>query len=213
MDRLIKNKIDAHFSTHEQRACEAGEILIYAGEDPKGVYQILSGQIKQYDIAESGVEVVLNIFKAPAFFPMNWAILGTKNKYFFQAVTKCKYRIAPADETVALLKSNPDVTFDLLSRVLSGTDGLLQRMSYLMAGNAQTRLLFELVNQCRRFGVPQDKNAYILDIHENELAKRAGLSRETVSRLMKQLISNKLVTVNRQNIIINDLAKLTAELD
>ena len=43
------------------------------------------------------------------------------------------------------LQANPDVVYDLLTRLYRGLDGLLGRMSQLMAGSAKSRLMYELL--------------------------------------------------------------------
>jgi len=120
-------------------------------------------------------------------------------------------RQAPAKDTVKFLKTNPDVTFDLLSRVYSGTDGLLRRMAHLMGGSAYSRVLFEILIECQRFGKEQSKG-YLIAIHENELARRAGLSRETVSRELHKIQNLHLVEVNHRGLVIKDVKGVEKEL-
>lgn len=72
--------------------------------------------------------------------------------------------------------------YDLLSRVYRGVDGLLGRLTHLMASSARTRLVYELVVEGERFGTEREDGAITLDINEKDLGARAGLSRETVSR-------------------------------
>ena len=212
MDPKIAKKIDEFFKSYPDKHFESGYILIYAGYEPPGIFYLEKGQVREYDITDQGNEVVVNVFKPPAFFPMSWAINKTPNQYFFETLTPVTLRQTPAQEAVKFLKDNPDVTFDLLSRLYSGTDGLMRRMAHLMGGNSQTRLLFELVIECRRFGKIQKDGSYIVKITESELAKRAGLSRETVSRLLTKNAKEFSVEVDRQGFKIKDLQLLEEEL-
>lgn len=212
MNQTILGKIKNFYSAYEQKIVSAGQIIIYAGEEPKGVILLEKGEIRQYDIAQNGAEIVVNTFKPHAFFPMSWAINKTPNQYFFESVGRSIIRIAPAKETVKFVKDNPDVCFDLLARVFSGADGVLRRSSHLMGGNAKTRLLFELVLLCRRFGEEKADGSYVIAVHEDELAKMVGLSRETVSRTIKEINGIGLIKISRKNIIIKDLNKLESLL-
>lgn len=208
MPPQIKTKVDNFFKPYKKQHYDKGYILIYAGHEPPGVFQLLSGQVREYDITEQGDEVVVNVFKPPAFFPMSWAINNTANQYFFEAASPIAVRRAPADESVEFLKTNPDVMFNLLSRLYSGTDGLLRRMAHLMGGNAESRLIFELVIQCQRFGKLQPDGSYFIKLSESELAKRAGLSRETVSRQLTKVSKRHSVSISRDGFMIKDLAAL-----
>jgi CRP/FNR family cyclic AMP-dependent transcriptional regulator len=209
MDPLVSQKIDQFFSAYAPRTFDKGHILIRAHEQPPFVFHLTSGRVKQYDISYRGDQVILNVFKPPAFFPMSTAINHTPNFYFFEAETPLELRQAPADDAVAFLKSNPDVLFDLLARVYRGSDGLLGRVAHLMASSARSRLLYELLIEARRFGVVSGPGA-TLEINESDIGARAGLARETVSREMSKLKDEGLISVIKNEIHINDLERLAS---
>ncbi len=203
----VAKKVEDFFSSYPKRSYEQGEHLILADDDPVGVFYLLSGQVRQYDISGNGDEIVVNVFKPGAFFPMSWAVNRTPNEYFFAAASQVQVRIAPAAETVRFVKDNPSVLFDLLGRVYLGTDGLLRRLAHVMGGNAQSRLLFEIALQARRFGQPSSKG-FLVKLNESELGARAGLSRETVSRELKKLKERKLIKISHAGIEVLDIKAL-----
>lgn len=207
MDTLIVNKIKHFFADYPVKNYKKGQILIYAGEDPPGIIYLAKGEVRQYDILHNGDEVEVNAFKSPTFFPMAWAITQTSNEYFFEAKTNITVRVAPADKTVAFIRENPDVTFNLLSRLYSGTNGMQRRMVLLMGGSAESRTIFELIIACRRFG-KDHPNGKMVDLTETELAAKAGLSRETVSRQLKKLVAEKLIDRTYKHILVPDVTKL-----
>jgi CRP-like cAMP-binding protein len=168
--------------------------------------------VRQYDITSRGEEVVVNVFKPPAFFPMVWAINKIPNQYFFETSEPTEIKMAPANDVITFLKSNHDVTYDLLSRLYSGTESMQRRMAHLMGGSGRSRVLFELIVECKRFGKLQKNGSYVLEIHENELARRSGLSRETVNRELSKLKVVKLIGVTHKEISIKNLKQLKAEL-
>jgi CRP/FNR family transcriptional regulator len=212
MDKPIAEKIERFFSNYPAKSYRKGQILIYRGEEPAGVFFIVSGRVKQYDVSDEGHSVVVNIYKPFNFFPMQWAINKTTNQYFFETITSVKLHQAPAEDAVNFIKENADVMFNLLSRVYSGLDGILRRSAHLMASKANIRILFELITECKRFAQKQKDGSYIIPMHAYELADTAGLSRETVSRELVALKKAGLISVNRRHIIIRDLTKLETEL-
>ena len=206
MEKEISDKIEAFFTKFKHQTYKKGEIIIRADEDPSGIFYLKNGSVKAYVISKKGDELIVNIFRPIAFFPMPWAINNTHNKFYFEAVTDIEIWKAPREEVVAFVKKEPDVLYDLLSRVFRGLDGVLTRMIYLMAGNAYARLLTEIIIQGRRFGVE-------LKISEKDLAAQTGMTRETVSREMKTLKDKKLVTFNKNLLQISSLEKLEDELN
>lgn len=212
MTSEVSQKIEDFFSKYETRRFDAGQVLIYAGDSPAGIFNLVSGHVRQYDISPNGEEVVVNVFKPPAFFPMSWAINDTPNKWFYETGSKVALRQAPVGEAIKFLKDNPDVLFDLLSRLYSGTEGLQRRMAHLMAGSARSRVFFELIIAGRRFGKPQKDGVIFVNIRENELARRSGLSRETVSRELQKIKKMKLISMDHSGLLIKNLDKLEEEL-
>jgi CRP-like cAMP-binding protein len=207
MDPTVAQKIEDFFDDYTTKQYAKGQVLIRAHDEPAHIYHLISGKVKQYDISYRGDEVILNVFKPPAFFPMSCAINRTLNLYFYEAETDVELRIAPLDETIDFLKSNPDVLYDLLARVYLGTDGLLGRIAHLMAGTARSRVLYELLIESRRFGEPRGRGIAIA-LTEGDVAARAGLARETVSREIRKLKDDGLISVIKNDIFVNDLDRL-----
>ena len=205
-------KVEEFFASYPLRKYPKDQILIHGGDDPQHIFYVAKGKVRQYDISYRGDEVVMNIYKAGAFFPMLWALTDLPNRHFFSAESAVEVRVAPKDETLAFVTANPDVALDLLRRLYIGVDGLLGRMAHLMAGSARSRLLYELIVEAKRFGEPVEDGGLLVAIRESDLAARAGLSRETVSREMQKLIKQGLATMKSQQIIVHNLNKLEEKL-
>ncbi len=207
----VAAKIAAFFARYPQRQLPKGLILIQAGEDPSGISYLIKGSVRQYDITDKGDEVVVNIFKPPAFFPMSYALNGSPNEYFYEAAEEVIMRQAPIAATLAFIEEHPDVMLDLLRRVYSGVDGLLRRQVVAMGGTAMSRLSFELLVAGKRFGKMLANGRCFVGIKETELATRTGLTRETVSRCLHRLKELDIVSVVRGGVVIKNAALLQRE--
>ena len=208
----IAKKVDEDFAKYPERTYKKGQILFYAGENPTHVFYILQGRVRQYDISYRGDEVVVNVFRPPAFFPMSWAMNQTENKYFYRTEDTVKVRIIPVEDALEYVKSNPDVLYDLLGRVYRGADALIGRLVQLMAGSAKSRLMFELSNEARKLGADGSEPVQ-LEITEGDLAARTGLSRETVSREVHDLKESGMVSIAKNGVRIEDLDAINSKLD
>jgi CRP-like cAMP-binding protein len=203
MNQRISAKLSEHFGKYEVEVHPKGKILTYANQEPKGISFLIKGVVEQYDITPEGNRITVNVFKPPAFFPMSWAINKTPNIYFFGALTDVELRQADANKTVAFLQTNPDVMFDLLSRVYKGTDALLRRLMLATSGVAANRLVFELLIEAYRFGIEVDGTKRLIKVRQGVLAARSGLARETVSRELQKLEKGKLISRTSRGIVIN----------
>lgn len=211
MEVKVSEKLEKFFSKYRQLKYKKGEILVRAGDNPSGIFYLKSGRVKKYAISKKGDELIVNIFKPISFFPMSYALNKTPNDYYYEAMEDLELAKAPPDEVVAFMKEEPDVVYDLLSRVYSGTEGLLTRMTYLMAGNAYSRLVAELIIMAKRFGNKNAKRVSI-KVSEKELATQVGMTRETVSREIKILKERKLVEFKKGELVIFDINALQEEL-
>jgi CRP-like cAMP-binding protein len=211
MDELISKKIDDFFSQFKHQSYKKGEILIRADDIPSGIFYLKEGLVKKYAISKKGDELIVNVFKPVSFFPMSWAINDSKNDYFYEAITELTIWKAPKDDALVFVKKNPDVLFDLLSRVYRGTDGMQTRMTYLMAGNAYARLITELLIQVKRFG-EQSGNEIVCKTSEKDIASQSGMTRETVSREMKVLKDKGLLKFSKNILRVQNIQKLEDEL-
>lgn len=103
-DRRYSNQDRIVFSKYRLRKYAKGQVLILNGEDTDYIYNLVSGKVKEYDVSYRGDEIILNVFKPPAFFPMSLAINKVTNPYIYEAETDIEIRQAPADEVVVLSK-------------------------------------------------------------------------------------------------------------
>ena len=212
MNDDINAKIDAVFSKYPKRTYPKGQILVFADESPEFVFYLVKGKVRKYDVSYRGEEVIVNIFQPPAFFPMSWAIDNIPNRFFYKTEAETELHIVPGPDAVKILQDNPDIMFDLLRRLYSGIEGLLGRVVHLMSGTAKSRLMYELIIECHRFGNKDEADVYRLQTSESDLAARTGLTRETVSREMKKLKDNKWVSVETKEVVVRNLPAIEAEL-
>lgn len=68
MPTEIAQKIEAFFELYPKQQFPKGHVLVHAGENPPGVFYLTKGSVREYDIANNGEEVVVNVFKPRVFF-------------------------------------------------------------------------------------------------------------------------------------------------
>ncbi|MCL4358084.1 Crp/Fnr family transcriptional regulator [Patescibacteria group bacterium] len=205
-------KVREYFSQFPHRLYPKGQILIFADEDPEHVYYLTKGRVVQYDSAYNGDELIVNVFKPGAFFPMSWALNRSPNRFFYRTDSESELHVVHADAALQFLSENSDVALDLLERVYRGTEGVLQRMVQLMTGTAKSRLMLELMIEAKRFGEMKDDGSVKINISEQDLAARSGMSRETVNREMRKLKSSSFVNLKGGSIVITDVNVLEQAL-
>jgi len=144
---------------------------------------------------------------------MIWALSDETNHFFFESFTPTITYRAPKEEVLKFLKKEPNVFFDLNRRMLTGINGLLNRIEYLVFGKAKNKLTSHLIILARRFGQKTTSGRFkiCLPLSHQDLAHLNGLTRETTSLLMKELADKDIIDYKQKTITVLDIEKLKEE--
>ncbi|PIP63677.1 hypothetical protein CO165_03850 [Candidatus Roizmanbacteria bacterium CG_4_9_14_3_um_filter_33_18] len=107
---MTPNKIkelEVFYKQFSMRNYKKGEMLIRADDDPLGIFCLKKGYVRQYTISKTGFELTLHIVRPISYFPMVWAVNGTPNVYFFEALTEVEVGRAPREQVVDFIKNKP----------------------------------------------------------------------------------------------------------
>lgn len=213
MNNTAISALDDFFEKFSFVKYKKGEVLINADEDPPGIFYLKSGTVRQYSLSRKGDEQTLTIYKPFSFFPLMWAINNTRNTFYFEALKDIEAWKAPRDETIKFLKAEPEVMYDLISRLYQGMEGLLSRIEYLMFGTAYEKVIFTLLNLSFRFGEENMSNLDVnLHITHKDIASFSGLRKETISRQIAKLHRKRILENKNRLVIIKDIERLQDEL-
>jgi len=196
------------------RNYKKGEMLIRADDDPQGIFCLTKGYVRQYTISPAGNELSLHILKPLSYFPMVWAINGTPNVYFFEALTAVEVGRAPREQVVNFIKDKPALLFALMSELLEDYAETLTRIEHLVFSDAYRRVISVLVYIAKHFGVAHKKGIIVNHrFTQADVATLVGVARETASIELMKLEKKGLIKYIDHAILFEDLDKLTAQIN
>lgn len=210
MDIGLTEKLINFFNSYKKIEFPQNELIVHGNDEPTGVYFVVKGYVKMSAILEDGTEIAINIFKPGTFLPMIWAIGNIENTYYFRSLTNVVTYKAPKEKFLEFLKENPDVLFDLTSRILVGLDGILFTTRYMLHANSLKKTAIMMLTLCRRFGTLKENGEIEISIQmtHQDLAHFAGTSRETVSLAIEKLKSKGIVYQKDRKFIVKDVKAL-----
>ncbi len=195
------------------RNYKKGEMLIRADDDPLGIFYLKKGFVRQYTISKAGFELTLYIHKPISYFPMVWAINGTPNVYYFEALTPVEVGRAPRDEVVNFIKDKPTLIFELMSELIEDYAESLKRIEHLVFSDAYRRVISVLLYIAKHFGEKSDKGILIgHHFTQQDIATLTGIARETASIEMVKLEKKELIKYANHSMLIENIKKLELEL-
>ena len=216
MNKVMEPKVKEFETFYKQfaiRDYKKGEMLIRADDDPQGIFCLTKGYVRQYTISKSGSELSLHILKPISYFPMVWAINGTPNVYFFEALTPVEVGRAPRDQVVNFIKDKPVIIFELMSELLEDYAESLTRVEHLVFSDAYRRVISVLLYIAKHFGKENGKGIIVNHrFTQQDIATLVGVARETASNEMMKLEKKGLVKYINHSILFDDIKKLDMEL-
>ncbi len=195
------------------RKYKKGEMLIRADDDPQGIFCLTKGYVRQYTISKTGFELSLHILKPISYFPMVWAINGTPNVYYFEALTPVEVGRAPRDQVVNFIKDKPTIIFELMSELLEDYAETLTRVEHLVFSDAYRRVISVLLYIAKHFG--EKANNGVIVHHrftQQDIATLVGVARETASNELVKLEKKGLVKYIDRSILFENINNLEFEL-
>jgi len=200
----------------EQKIIELGyskvfrkdEFLFHADDPAEGFYYLQSGEIRVFKMDEQGKEVEVVRPNPGDFF--GEAIVFVQDKYpsYAQAVKDSKVAYFEKTSFFQSLERNPDIGKFFLNLLAKKCIVLNKRIEALELRTVRQRLIQYLMSSCG-----SDSSCVVtLPMKKAELAKLLGTISETLSRNLKQLQEEGLISVEGNTIHINDKVRLNEEL-
>ena len=200
----------------EQKIIELGrnqtykkdEFLFHADDPAKGFYYLLSGEIRVYKMDEQGKEVEVVRPNPGDFF--GEAIVFVQKKYpsYAQAVKDSQVVFFEKNSFFQRLDKDPTIGKYFLHLLAKKCIVLNKRIEALELRTVRQRLIQYLVSSCG-----SDTSCVVtLPMKKAELAKLLGTIGETLSRNLKQLQDEGMITVEGHTIHIKDKSCLKEEL-
>lgn len=214
MDTNKTLEFETFYQQFITRNYKKGEMLIRSDDDPQGIFCLTKGYVRQYTISPSGNELSLHILKPISYFPMVWAINGTPNVYFFEALTAVEVGRAPREQVVNFIKDKPTLLFALMSELLEDYAETLKRVEHLVFSDAYRRVISILVYIAKRFGEAH-KNGIIVHhrFTQADIATLVGVARETASIELFKLEKKGLIKYIDHSILFENIDKLIAQIN
>ena len=206
-------EFEAFYKQFKTRFYKKGEMLIRADDDPQGIFCLKKGYVRQYTISKTGNELTLHILRPISYFPMVWALNGTPNVYYFEALTPVEVGRAPRDEVVAFISQKPIIMFELLSELIEDYAESLKRIEQLVFSDAYRRVIAVLLYIAKHFGKESGKKI-IVDhrFTQQDIATLVGVARETASNEIVKLEKKGLIKYVDHSMIIENIKLLDKEL-
>lgn len=186
-----------------ERSYPKGAIVFSEGEQTDGLYIISSGLVKVFKLHIDGREKTLDLLK-PGQYIGEVSLFGSSvRSASVETLKPTKFFVIPSTDLRKLLLETPGLAvkiIEILSNRLREANRQIQELAFM---NSRSRVICSLINLAETHGRAEGTNICIdIRLTHSEFAKLAGVSRETVTKVLLELQSISVISITSKYIKI-----------
>lgn len=185
-----------------------GEQIIDRESDNRDVYLVIEGAVRVVNYSSSGREVAFAVTDAGGYFGELAAIDGQRRSASVVAVTDCVLASFSPAIFLKLLVKHPSISMLVLQRLTDMVRVSNDRIMDLSTLKAVQRVCVELLRLTKPDAAVHDIWVIRPMLSHNDIASRAGTTRETVARVLGQLSTKGIVERKHKALYIRDKGRL-----
>ena len=186
------------------RPLKRGDVICRRGEPLECFHAVAHGQVKLVLRAANGEEKVLRIVGPGDTFGEALVLRPRPNPLDAIALSDALVIELPARPVNALLERDAHFARGMFARLAQRVHELVAQIETSTLLNARQRIasyLMDLAGTAGRVRLPVTKTL---------IASQLGVTKETLSRLLREFTDQGLIDVNNRNIVVRDRARLAA---
>ncbi|MFM7009539.1 MAG: Crp/Fnr family transcriptional regulator [Betaproteobacteria bacterium] len=190
------------------RRLTKGESLFLQGSAPDAVYFVKSGAIQLSNFSSTGREAVLGIAEAGMWFGELTLIIQQARVHDAKALVPTELMVVSKSHFFGVVNDNKDFLKELLHLVCRRYKWAIERIEATILKPVPVRLADRLLAEYDMAKHIGGSSQTELKLSQEQLGRMLGASRQTVNRLLKELESEKILTLTYGRIHLHNLSAL-----
>jgi CRP/FNR family cyclic AMP-dependent transcriptional regulator len=181
-----------------------GTVLFMEGESPRGLFVLCSGQAKLTANSSQGHSLTLRTVEPGEVLGLSSVVSDCPYMATAETVSACQVSFIPRLEFLQFLRSSSDVSIRVAKHLsMELHQAWRQSRMVALAPDTHAKLAQFLIDQAEKHGQTTGDGLRIaLHMTHEEIAKNIGASRESVSRILKDLRNRGVIAVAAGTITI-----------
>ncbi len=180
-------------------------------DEARSVYLLAKGRAKICHLTPEGKQSILAFIEPGELFG-ELAILdsGAREEYA-EAIEVSTVVMIPGDEIQRLMADLPELSFGITKMIGMRRRRIERRLKNLLFLSNRERLTHLLLELAEQYGKPTSDGIQLgIKLSHQDLASVIGSTRETVTVVLGEMQSEKLLKIGRRNILLLDPPRLAA---
>ncbi|MBC6906808.1 fumarate/nitrate reduction transcriptional regulator Fnr [Saccharophagus sp. K07] len=190
------------------RPIQRGDHVYHAGDKFRSVYAVRSGAIKTVSNTQDGQEQITGFYLPGEIIGMDGLATNTHSNSAIALETSavCEIPFGRLEELSAQLPNLQRRFFQLMSKEITNDQQLITLLSKNNADQRIASLLLSISARNHSRGLSAEE--FYLPMSRSDIGNYLGLTIETVSRVLSRLHKQKIITLDKKHVLINDMTAL-----
>jgi CRP/FNR family transcriptional regulator, cyclic AMP receptor protein len=187
-------------------------ILFAEGESPRGVYLLCHGSVKLSIASGDGKTLIIHVARAGETLGLSSVVTGHDYRATAETLEPAQVKFIKRDDFLRLLALAPQIARNSCRNLaLESENDNEQIRSLGLSHSASEKLAHLILSWAAESGRPAagDVRIQMLMTHQ-DISQLIGTSRETVTRLLKEFRTRKLISIKGSTLTIHDQVALEA---
>ena len=184
-----------------QRRFPAKALIVQEGDEPDSLFIILEGRVKAYVSDDSGREMILSTMGPGEYFGEVALDEGPRSASVM-SLEPCVLSVIPLADLDRFIRDNPAFASHFIHRLMTRIRTLTKNVGSLALMDAYGRVARLLLDSAVTKGgvqfVPER-------LTQTDIASRVGCTREMVSRILKDLVERRHISLEADRIVIHSV--------
>jgi CRP-like cAMP-binding protein len=175
---------DEIFARMVPRDLVAGELLIEAGAESLGIYQLERGYLRLVADHADGRQTLILIYRPGNCFSESPLVAHRTPNHSTLALTNARVRLLPTDDFWTLYHRHPEIPEALCRKFAMSMSRLLTRREIAVTRRLREMVAFVFCNLAEACGSPEPDGTIIIDLPltQSDLADHLDVTRQAVQR-------------------------------
>lgn len=193
---------------------EKGEFVVRPGGNPPGVFYIVEGLVKAYDITKYGEENLLIIRKPGELLGLTVALTGQDRGVIYSTLAPTTLLLITQEQFIDFIHANPSAALPLIDMLMDMYKMHSERILNLEYRTVRERLVSFLLTAAKHYGKQTKKGMTIeAPLRHQDIASSISATRETTGRELSNLERLGLLESSQSVITLKDMDKLRKYLE
>ena len=188
----------------------AGSVLFHEKEIGTEFFILITGSVKIYTTSANGEEKILSVMTSGDSFGELALIDGKPRSASAQTVEDCVLLVLSKQNFLGILATKFDITLSIMQELCQRLRDTNEHVHDLTFLDSRTRILKHLIQTANKNGIRKGTQITLrVVLNYDELAQLAGVSRDTLIQVIRELQMKSILHVTADAFTI-DLSKIRA---